>query len=126
MEHAEPSDIKPKEPMQLRFHMQWFVNYMKPPVSFKSKSPKAFQPVEYADLNKETALNNYLELQDRFIKQLKKAEDYNINLNEIKVPNPVIPLIKMRVSECIAVTEAHQRRHLEQAKNTLELVTNTT
>ena len=111
-----------EDPMHLRFHMQWFVNYLKPPVSFKTKSPGAFKPTEYADLDKEKILNNYLELQNRFIQKLEYASENRIDLGKLKVSNPVVSWISMTVAECIAVTEAHQRRHLEQAKNTLKLV----
>lgn len=112
-----------KKPMHLRFHMQWFVNYLEPPVSVKSKTPGAFQPVEYARLDKDEVLNNYLTLQDQYITQLKMAKTNKLDLSSIKVPNPVITLIKMTVAECIAVTEAHQRRHLEQAKKVEQTIT---
>lgn len=120
--NIETSNNDPSDPMHLRFHMRWFVNYLKPPVSFKSKAPGSFQPVKYADLDKDVILSDYLDLQDRFLQRLNFAAENHINLSKIKVSNPLVPWISMTVAECIAATEAHQRRHLEQAKNTLKLV----
>lgn len=108
--------------ISLRFHMRWFVNYLSPPVSIKTKAPKPFQPSEYAKLNKDEVLTSFLELQDQFLAQLKLAESNNLDLNKIKVSNPLISIIRMTVGECVAVTEAHQRRHMEQAQKTLKQI----
>lgn len=116
IEKAEKHRSGAKDPFHLRFHMQWFVNYLEPPVSFKSKTPGTFQPVAYASLDKDEILNSFTDLQDKYITQLEKAQGNNLDLSSIKVPNPVIAFIRMTPAECIAVTEAHQRRHLEQAK----------
>lgn len=112
----------PKDPMRLRIHMRWFVNYLEPPISFKAPSPATFKPPEYAGLNKDVVLQNFSDLQDNLIQQLTRAKEMNIDLSKIKVPNPVTSLIKMTVAECMAITEAHQRRHFEQAENTLQEV----
>lgn len=122
LEKTEASNVKPEDPMHLRFHMRWFVNYLEPPISFKTPAPGAFKPSKYAKLDKDTILNNFLKLQDNYIYQLNMAERGNIDLSRVKVPNPVTSLIKMTVAECIAVTEAHQRRHFEQAENTLQQI----
>lgn len=122
IEEAKKPGTGAGKPMHLRFHMQWFVNYLEPPVSVKSKTPGLFQPEEYARLDKDEVLNNYLTLQDKYITQLEIAETNKLDLSSIKVANPVISLIKMTVAECIAVTEAHQRRHMEQAKKVEQLL----
>lgn len=107
-------------PMRLRWHLQWFVNYLEPPIGFKSKSPGSFQPVRHAELNKEAALREFQKLQDDLIAQLEFAQSHNLDLAGLKVSNPIIPLVKMTVAECIAVCEAHQRRHFLQAENALK------
>ncbi|MGK7392909.1 MAG: hypothetical protein ACNS60_21325, partial [Candidatus Cyclobacteriaceae bacterium M2_1C_046] len=122
VEKAKEKESGGNDPMHLRFHFKWFVNYLEPPVSLKSKAPNSFQPVQYAKLDKDVVLNDFLELQDKYIRQLEIAENSNLNLSNIKVPNPIISFIKMTPAECIAVTEAHQRRHMEQAKNVKELL----
>ena len=109
-------------PMHLRFHMQWFVNYLEPPVTIKSKSPGSFQPVQYARLDKDEVLNNFLDLQDKYINQLETARANKLDLSSIDVSNPLISFIKMTAAECIAVTEAHQRRHMEQARKVKQIL----
>lgn len=117
IEAAKKPGAGSENPMHLRFHMQWFVNYLKPPVTIKSISPGSFKPVEYARVDKDEILNAYLSLQDKYITQLEIAQTNKLDLSSIKVPNPIISFISMTATECIAVTEAHQRRHLEQARN---------
>ncbi len=122
IEKARKPGSGSENPMHLRFHMKWFVNYLEPPVSFKSKSPGSFQPVSYAGLDKDDVLNNFLDLQDKYISQLEDARSNNLDLSNIYVSNPLISFIKMTAAECIAVTEAHQRRHMEQARNVKQLI----
>lgn len=122
---AKPSNGKDPDPMHLRFHMKWFINYLAPPITFKTKSPGAFSPLQYAKLDKDRIMQDYISIQDRFIERLQYAERKSLTLSSMKVSNPLIPWISMTVAECIAATEAHQRRHLEQAKYTLNLVSET-
>jgi hypothetical protein len=122
VEKAKKKESGNKHPMHLRLHMKWFVNYLEPPISVKAKAPGSFQPVEYAKLDKEEVLNDFLDLQNEYISQLKFAENNNLDLSSVKVPNPIISLIKMTPAECIAVTESHQRRHMEQARKVKELL----
>lgn len=122
IEKAEKPESGAANPFHLRFHMQWFVNYLEPPVSFKTKSPGTFQPVAYASLDKDEILNSFINLQDKYIAQLERAQGNNLDLSSVKVPNPVFAFIKMTPAECIAATEAHQRRHMEQAKKVKKLL----
>ncbi len=121
---ATEKTSKNDNPMRLRWHMQWFVNYLEPPIGFKSKSPGTFKPIQYADLNKEIVLREFQKLQDDLIAQLEFAQSHDFDLASLKVPNPIIPLLKMTVAECIAACEAHQRRHFLQAKNVLKEIRN--
>jgi hypothetical protein len=102
--------------------MRWFVNYLEPPITIKSKSPGSFQPVQYAQLDKDEVLNNFLNLQDKYITLLEIAQTNNLDLSSIRVSNPLISFIKMTAAECIAVTEAHQRRHFEQARKVKQIL----
>lgn len=122
IEKAERPESRAPDPFHLRFHMQWFVNYLEPPISIKTKSPGTFQPIAYARLDKDEILNSFMDLQDKYIAQLERAQGNNLDLSSTKVPNPVIAFIKMTPAECIAVTEAHQRRHIEQARKVKDLL----
>lgn len=120
---AGPQEEKPKNPMHLRFHLRWFVNYLEPPVFFKTKAPASFKPIRYAQLNKKEVLNDFLLLQDRYISAVEQARTKNLDLSGIYVSHPLISFVSLSVAECIAVTEAHQRRHTRQALHTLSLLT---
>lgn len=122
IEKAKKKETGNYHSMHLRFLMKWFVNYLEPPVSLKAKAPGTFQPVEYAKLDKEEILKNFLNLQDKYISQLEIAKKLNLNLSSVKVSNPIIEFIKMTPAECIALTEAHQRRHMEQASKVKDLL----
>ncbi|MGK7370918.1 MAG: DinB family protein [Candidatus Halalkalibacterium sp. M3_1C_030] len=116
VEEADKPGHYSKDPMHIRFFMQWFINYLEPPITLKSKAPGPFKPVTYAQLDKDEVLKNFLELQDKYITLLEIADTNNLDLSGIKVSNPLISFIKMTVAESIAATEAHQRRHIEQAR----------
>jgi len=123
-EAAKPG-VGARNPMHIRFFMKWFVKYLEPPIKVKTKAPGPFKPTAYAGLDKDEILNDYLALQDKYISLLEIAETNKLNLSVIKVPNPIIPLVKMTAAECVTVTEAHQRRHLVQARNVKKIVEET-
>ncbi len=125
-EGYDPSIKTPdkRDPMHLRLHMRWFVTFLEPPVRFKSPAPASFRPKTNKRLDKNRVLADFLSLQDRYIRILRHAGEHEQNLGDIFVPNPVVPIIQMSVAECIAVTEAHQRRHLLQASGTLTTLKN--
>lgn len=107
-------------PMRLRFHLKWFVRYLEPPVTFKSKSPGSFRPLDIETLDKDEILQQFLKMQDDYLEILRRADEKQLDLARLKTDNPIFPFIKMTVAECIAVTEAHQRRHMLQAENVLQ------
>lgn len=111
------------QPMRLRFHLRWFVRYLEPPVTFKSKSPGSFRPLDIETLNKDEILQQFLKMQDDYLEILRRADEEKLDLSGLKTGNPILPFIKMTVAECIAVTEAHQRRHMEQAEHVLQRLT---
>lgn len=74
-------------------------------------------------MNKDDILQNFLKLQKEYLMILRRAKKEQIDLAALKVANPVVSYIKMTVAECIAVTEAHQRRHMLQAEKVLQRLT---
>lgn len=116
MEMASPAKKPPKKPMSLRLHMKWFVQYLEPPISVKVKAPGAFYPENASSIKKEMVAQNFLDQQNAFLSHLKTAQEKHYDLSNIKVSNPLLSFVSMTVAECIAVTEAHTRRHMEQAE----------
>ena len=122
MQAAATAKTAPQNPMSLRFHMRWFVQYLEPPISMKTKAPGAFQPLTDSSITKKEVQQAFLDQQQKFLEHLETAKIEHIDLSKIKVANPLISLVGMTLAECIAVTEAHTRRHMEQAENVLRQV----
>ncbi|MDZ7689888.1 MAG: hypothetical protein U5K69_01820 [Balneolaceae bacterium] len=86
----------------------------------KVKTVKPFYPETKANLKKELVLNDFVHLQDSFIDLLKDAQVASVDSGGTKVANPLVTFVKMRLSECFAVAEVHQRRHMWQAEQVLK------
>lgn len=106
-------------PFTLRLLVKWVVWLYAPPYKMKMKTLKPFHPQSKADLDKDRVLEEYLDLQDALISEIRQAETARIDLDRIKVRNPLLRFIRMRLSECFAVVEVHQRRHMWQAEQIL-------
>lgn len=121
-ETIDPADTEKK------FKPRWFwkltESFFEPPYKMKVKTLEPFEPDTVSNLTREKILSEFTDLQDRFINQLKETEQENINLNRIKVPNPVFSYLKMTLSECYSLAGAHQRRHQWQAQQILKMLNN--
>lgn len=95
------------------------IKLFEPPYKLKLKTINSLKPAASASQDAADVFNAFFTLQDRFIDQLKRCRQKGIHLKKVKVSHPVLPFIKMSLSESYAVTEAHQRRHLWQAEQVL-------
>jgi hypothetical protein len=90
-----------------------------PPYRMKMKTVKPFTP-KSVTLKKTLVLDEFIALQNAFIEELEQARIKSVDLDSVKVSNPLLTFIKMRLAECFAVVEVHQRRHLWQAEQILD------
>lgn len=90
-----------------------FIANVEPPVKKKFKSPGKWVPD--SKINKAKATTAYLQLQDRWMELVERSAPWD--LTKIKLPSPAVSWIKFSAFVILAVNSAHQRRHLEQAKN---------
>lgn len=109
----------PEQSFQPRWIVQKIVSFFEPPYNIKLKTVKAMRPDPISGYNRMELLDEYLNLQDRFIVQLEKAQHRHLDLSAVKVKHPLIPFLKVTLTECFALAEVHQRRHQWQAKQTL-------
>jgi len=107
-------------PYRHRFYVQWFIKLLLPPFKLKFKAPGSFQP--RGNMNKADILEGFLVLQNEILIQLERAAD--LHLGKIKVAHPLLPLIKLNISEVLAIIDAHQKRHFWQAKQILYNIRN--
>ena len=111
--------IKGSGPYKHPIHLRWFIKIVSP--EFKKAVPTipSFEPIEVKRMDKDLLLREFGEMQDRYLALIKKADEENLHLGKIKVGNPVYPIVKMSISACLAINEAHQRRHFQQIENIL-------
>lgn len=100
-------------------HLKWFIKVVSPEFNPKIPTFPVFEPISIKELDKQELLKGFNSIQDRFINVIKTAETENLDLGKIKVGNPVFPILKMSISSCLAINEAHQRRHFEQIKRAI-------
>ena len=114
----QPTNNLPKGtgPYKLPWSMKKFVNVVSPDYKPKIGTFPVFYPEKKADLDREKLVAHYNKNMDRFISIAQRAEDDDLNLDKIKVRNPVVKFIKMSLSACLAIHEAHTQRHLGQIK----------
>jgi len=119
--HAPHKYKHASEPFKLSFLMQKFVDFVSPEGKKAVPTVSAFEPVSKKHLNKDKILGDFLNLQDDLIALVQKAKNESMDLSKVKVQNPVLSFVRMDVNACLAITEAHQRRHLQKVKKLLGL-----
>ena len=109
---VKEKNLKYSGTMKLTWFGKKFINFVEPPVRFKSKSPRKWKPD--SAINKDKATAAYLQLQDRWVDLIIQSADWDIS--KVKLPSPATKMIRFSAFEILGVNSAHQRRHLHQAK----------
>jgi hypothetical protein len=91
---------------------RYFLRETEPPVRHAMPSPKRFVPTPEQPIT--GILPTFLHVQHRFILQIERAD--GLDLRRVKVPTPIVKLLKMSLGSTLAQVAAHERRHLEQAR----------
>lgn len=113
-----PVDTLPKgtASYSLPWHMRKFVKVVSPEYRPRVRTFPVFFPEKKADMDRALLIDHFNKNMDRFIAIVEKAESEDLNLDKIKVRNPVVRMLKMSLSASLAIHEAHTRRHFEQIK----------
>jgi hypothetical protein len=90
---------------------RWFVNFLEPPVTRKSKAPRTIRPRNAPPLN--DAMKLFLASQDEVRRFLRTYA--GIDLAGVRFPNPFIRGVRFSLATGLHVIPAHERRHLWQA-----------
>ena len=94
-------------------------HFLEPPYSFKIKTFSSMKPDPSAGNSRMELLDEYIDLQNRYILQLQQARNHHVDLGRTKIPHPMIRLLKLKLSEQYLLITAHQRRHQWQAEQTI-------
>ena len=95
---------------------RWFVRSMDAPPTWKFKAPRAYRP-SFELAGPETVAGFFL-LQQHLIKAVEEAN--GLDMAAVKVTNPVTRWFRMSLGQEFALTAAHERRHVWQARRVVE------
>lgn len=109
-------------PYEHPWHLRLFIKTVSPEFRRKVKTLRPFEPMKVEDLDRQKLLSEFDDLQDRFLKLVDIAATNQVDLAKVKVSNPVYAILKMNLSSCLAIMEAHQRRHFQQIEHTIALL----
>ena len=90
-----------------------------PEGKIRIKAPAVLRPVT-ENPDRVATLNEFYSIQNEIISLIQKCEIENINVNRIKIPSPVSPIVKVNLGEFFIFTLGHERRHLNQVKRILQ------
>tara|TARA_R110000868_G_scaffold408293_7_gene691077 strand:+ start:27031 stop:27591 length:561 start_codon:yes stop_codon:yes gene_type:complete len=107
-------------PYSHSFLIRLFIKVVSPEYKRKTPTIAPFKPHDHKNFDKNTLLSDFESLNKRFLALIDIADEYELDLGKIKVGNPIYPIWKMSISGCLAINEAHQRRHFGQIERVLE------
>src|SRR5918999_2023602 len=93
--------------------MVWLV---KPETPIRAKAPTSFQPP--VGRPRHDVMAAFRAYQVQYIDRLRQAN--GLDLARARVTSPVTRLIRMPLGSAFALTVAHERRHLQQARRVIE------
>ncbi|NNE99987.1 MAG: DinB family protein [Pyrinomonadaceae bacterium] len=67
----------------------------------------------------ETIIEDFCTNQERFISLMEETKD--LDTKTIKIPEPISPLVNIRLIDAFEVTILHEKRHFDQAKRVMQL-----
>ena len=105
-------------PFVYNWFSRLFVKSMEPPARLKMKAPKPFVPG--AARTRHEIMAAFRAYQVQFIDRLRQAN--GLDLARARVTSPASRWIRLPLGAAFALTTAHERRHLWQARNVTALV----
>lgn len=120
----ENPDVLPNGsgPYSHPFLIRQFIKIVSPEYKRKMPTIAPFEPNDYKNFDKDSLLRDFIKMNERYIALIDLADKNQLHLGKIKVGNPVYPIWKMNISGCLAINEAHQRRHFGQIERILAAV----
>ena len=101
-------------PFRYGFLSRWFMGLLEPPVRKRYKTPRLFYPAHGVQHRPTDVLSQFESAGRRWDECLRRAT--GLDLARVKVPSPVVPLLRFQLGPLFAGQAAHERRHLWQAK----------
>jgi len=113
---ADPKTLARRGPVQPGWFGRWFIHAMEPPPRRKLKSPRLGRPV----LRKsgEEVLSAFVAAHNELRALIQEAR--GLDLNRLRFRNPFIGVLRLTVGTGMLIINAHDRRHLWQARQVVE------
>ena len=110
-------------PFEYGFVSRWFVHVMKPSSGWTFDAPSLFEPEAPNTLYPNEAVDEFLALQDELAEHVEATK--GLDLRRLRLSSPAIPLLRISLGAWFEATLAHEKRHLEQARDVLQAVRST-
>lgn len=94
---------------------RWFIRNLEPPPRQRFKAPKKVQPS--VELDKTLVCRNYFDHLTGCLELRRRAE--GLDLYRLRIPSPLLSLLRFRLGAAFSILTAHDRRHLWQAEQAL-------
>lgn len=91
-------------------------NSLKPEQTRKMKTFKIFEPAESNIAN--TIFDDFNENQRKLIAMIEACK--SLNVHKIKIPEPLSPMLNLRLSDAFEILVIHEKRHFQQAERILK------
>lgn len=118
---AKAQGVRPAEQMRPGWLGKWFTDIMLPlpggGLKKKMKAPQNAIPSTNPDAH--AMLAEFIDQQEKMLLLLASAKA--LNLNTVRVPTSLSPLIRMRLGDTFAFVIAHLERHVLQAERALQV-----
>lgn len=114
---ASERGSRPADTVKSGFVGRWLVQSMRTPVSQKAlKTPQRYAP------SGSRLPRTVVEVFGRQLDELSNLIDQarTINANRVRIPNPLIPLLQLRLTDEFAFLVAHIERHMAQVERVLQ------
>lgn len=112
MEDARARGLTGTGPFAYSLFERLFLRATEPPPRLRMPAPKVLRPAP--DKRMEAIVSEFMEWQDRLGARIRQAD--GLDLRRARGRSPAFPLLAWSLGSLIAVTLAHERRHLWQAR----------
>jgi DinB superfamily len=113
---ADPKTMSRRGAIQPGWFGRWFIHAMEPPPRRKLKSPKQGRPA--AQKPGQEVLSAFVTAHNELRALILEAR--GLDLNRLRFRNPFIGVIRFTVGTGMMIINAHDRRHLWQARQVVE------
>jgi hypothetical protein len=115
---ADPKTMAQRGPIQPGWFGRWFIRAMEPPPRRKMTSPKQGRPAERK--SGEEVVSAFISAHNEVRALIDEAQ--GLDLNRLRFRNPFIGLLRFTVGTGMLIINAHDRRHLWQARQVVEQI----